>query len=83
MSFLDVEREFYELWGNVELCGIETDAAVVLKAYDPDAYEAAVDNYAAGRGYYKCPDRGEWFESYEAMKDHDSSLGEEWANVRE
>jgi hypothetical protein len=74
MDYLDVNREFNNLWGNVEICGIELRAGEVLAKYDPDAYEIAVDNYALGKGYYHCPDRGEWFESYEAMKEFDSEI---------
>ena len=82
MNYLDVEIEFDKLWGNVEICGVEHRAGNVLAAYDPDAYQAAIENYALGKGYYLCPDRGEWFESYQAMLEHDVGLGEEWDSVK-
>ena len=49
-------------------------AAEVLAEVNPEAYEAAVENYATSKGYYQCPDRGEWFESYAAMIEFDGEM---------
>jgi hypothetical protein len=62
---VDVNKEFHALWGRVQICGIEYKAAEVLASYDPDAYEAAVNNYALSKGYYLDPDTDQWFSSYE------------------
>jgi hypothetical protein len=63
---IDIDAEFGALWGKIDLCGIECRAAAVLAGYDPEAYEAAIENYALGKGYHNWTD-GDWYEVAEPL----------------